>query len=169
MGNKKATGFLCLRLVPCFAYVGAEDNRKGIPFVKIVSLLCKLIQFLMVALSVTVHKALILLVFLNHPYQSLAFRRFWGLTTTLTLSGCLDTTTAPELETTLADVLSGARELILDLRDIEYISSAGLRVLLKAQKSMCDTNGAMKLRNVPEAVLEVFDITGFSEFLTIEA
>ncbi len=77
MGNKKATGFLCLRLVPCFAYVGAEDNRKGIPFVKIVSLLCKLIQFLMVALSVTVHKALILLVFLNHPYQSLAFVRFF--------------------------------------------------------------------------------------------
>lgn len=76
MGNKKATGFLCLRLVPCFAYVGAEDNRKGIPFVKIVSLLCKLIQFLMVALSVTVHKALILLVFLNHPYQSLAFTGF---------------------------------------------------------------------------------------------
>ena len=76
MGNKKATGFLCLRLVPCFAYVGAEDNRKGIPFVKIVSLLCKLIQFLMVALSVTVHKALILLVFLNHPYQSLAFTHF---------------------------------------------------------------------------------------------
>lgn len=75
MGNKKATGFLCLRLVPCFAYVGAEDNRKGIPFVKIVSLLCKLIQFLMVALSVTVHKALILLIFLNHPYQSLAFTR----------------------------------------------------------------------------------------------
>lgn len=78
MGNKKATGFLCLRLVPCFAYVGAEDNRKGIPFVKIVSLLCKLIQFLMVALSVTVHKALILLVFLNHPYQSLAFSRVFG-------------------------------------------------------------------------------------------
>jgi hypothetical protein len=79
MGNKKATGFLCLRLVPCFAYVGAEDNRKGIPFVKIVSLLCKLIQFLMVALSVTVHKALILLVFLNHPYQSLAFQGFFIL------------------------------------------------------------------------------------------
>lgn len=79
MGNKKATGFLCLRLVPCFAYVGAEDNRKGIPFVKIVSLLCKLIQFLMVALSVTVHKALILLVFLNHPYQSLALFRILGV------------------------------------------------------------------------------------------
>lgn len=79
MGNKKATGFLCLRLVPCFAYVGAEDNRKGIPFVKIVSLLCKLIQFLMVALSVTVHKALILLVFLNHPYQILAFMWVFGI------------------------------------------------------------------------------------------
>ena len=78
MGNKKATGFLCLRLVPCFAYVGAEDNRKGIPFVKIVSLLCKLIQFLIVALSVTVHKALILLVFLNHPYQSLALQGFYS-------------------------------------------------------------------------------------------
>lgn len=58
--------------------MGAEDNRKGIPFVKIVSLLCKLIQFLMVALSVTVHKALILLVFLNHPYQSLDFARIPG-------------------------------------------------------------------------------------------
>lgn len=79
MGNKKATGFLCLRLVPCFAYVGAEDNRKGIPFVKIVSLLCKLIQFLMVALSVTIHKALILLVFLNHPYQSLALSGIMGI------------------------------------------------------------------------------------------
>ena len=101
--------------------------------------------------------------------KSLCIQKVLGLTTTLTLSGCLDTTTAPKLEATLADVLSGARELILDLRDIEYISSAGLRVLLKAQKSMCGTNGAMKLRNVPEAVLEVFDITDFSEFLTIEA
>ena len=85
MGNKKATGFLCLRLVPCFAYVGAEDNRKGIPFVKIVSLLCKLIQFLMVALSVTVHKALILLVFLNHPYQSLALPTFFRIQKTLNI------------------------------------------------------------------------------------
>lgn len=88
MGNKKATGFLCLRLVPCFAYVGAEDNRKGIPFVKIVSLLCKLIQFLMVALSVTVHKALILLVFLNHPYQSLAFIRLLGFIILFKLNDC---------------------------------------------------------------------------------
>ena len=74
--------------MPCFAYVGAEDNRKGIPFLKIVSLLCKLIQFLMVALSVTVHKALILLVFLNHPYQSLAFRRFLGFFVMHFLFGC---------------------------------------------------------------------------------
>lgn len=77
MGNKKRHRFLCLRRVPFFAYVGAEDNRKGILFVKIVSLLRKLIQFLMVALSVAVHKALILLVFFNHPYQSLAFYRFF--------------------------------------------------------------------------------------------
>lgn len=76
MGNKKRHRFLCLRRVPFFAYVGAEDNRKGILFVKIVSLLRKLIQFLMVALSVAVHKALILLVFFNHPYQSLAFPGF---------------------------------------------------------------------------------------------
>lgn len=89
MGNKKATGFLCLRLVPCFAYVGAEDNRKGIPFVKIVSLLCKLIQFLMVALSVTVHKALILLVFLNHPYQSLALQEISGICEMCIFSGIL--------------------------------------------------------------------------------
>ena len=67
-------------------YVGAEDNRKGIPFVKIVSLLCKLIQFLMVALSVTVHKAFILLVFLNHPYQSLAFMRLLGVIATENLN-----------------------------------------------------------------------------------
>ena len=79
MGNKKRHRFLCLRRVPFFAYVGAEDNRKGILFVKIVSLLRKLIQFLMVALSVAVHKALILLVFFNHPYQSLAFTRFLRL------------------------------------------------------------------------------------------
>ena len=76
MGNKKRHRFLCLRRVPFFAYVGAEDNRKGILFVKIVSLLRKLIQFLMVALSVAVHKALILLVFFNHPYQSLALLGF---------------------------------------------------------------------------------------------
>lgn len=93
MGNKKATGFLCLQLVPCFAYVGAEDNRKGIPFVKIVSLLCKLIQFLMVALSVTVHKALILLVFLNHPYQSLAFIRLLGFIILFKLNDCISVST----------------------------------------------------------------------------
>lgn len=98
--------------------------------------------------------------------MSLRIQKVSGETAALTLSGRLDTTTAPELDAALGDVLSGAKELILDLRDLEYISSAGLRVLLKAQKSM---HGAMKLRNVPEAVLEVFDITGFSDFLTIES
>lgn len=101
--------------------------------------------------------------------MSLRIQKVSGETAAFTLSGRLDTTTAPELDTVLEDVLPGAKELILDLRDLEYISSAGLRVLLKAQKFMRSTNGAMKLRNVPEAVLEVFDITGFSEFLTIEA
>lgn len=65
---------------------GSGRQQKGIPFVKIVSLLCKLIQFLMVALSVTVHKALILLVFLNHPYQSLAFSSFFSLLATVAIS-----------------------------------------------------------------------------------
>lgn len=69
--------------------MGAEDNRKGIPFVKIVSLLCKLIQFLMVALSVTVHKALILLVFLNHPYQSLALQGILRICKMCVLAGIL--------------------------------------------------------------------------------
>lgn len=101
--------------------------------------------------------------------MSLRIQKVLGHTTTLTLSGRLDTTTAPELEAALADVPSSAKELILDLRDLEYISSAGLRVLLKAQKAMLGADGTMKLLHVSEAVLEVFDITGFSEFLTIEA
>lgn len=101
--------------------------------------------------------------------MSLRIQKVSGETAALTLSGRLDTTTAPELDAALEDVLPGAKELILDLRDLEYISSAGLRVLLKAQKSMHGANGAMKLRNVPEDVLEVFDITGFSDFLTIES
>lgn len=101
--------------------------------------------------------------------MSLRIQKVLGHTAALTLSGRLDTTTAPELETALADVLPCAKELILDLQDLEYISSAGLRILLKAQKAMLGAGGTMRLLHVPEAVLEVFDITGFSEFLTIEA
>lgn len=85
----------------------------------------------------------------------------------LALSGRLDTTTAPELEAALEPVLSEAAELTVDLSGLEYISSAGLRVILKAQKAMT-RQGSMKLVHVPEAVMEVFDITGFVDFLTIE-
>ena len=86
---------------------------------------------------------------------------------TLALSGRLDTTTAPELEAILADVLGSAAELCFDFNELEYISSAGLRVLLKAQKTM-NTKGKMKLTGVNETIMEVFDITGFVDILTIE-
>jgi anti-sigma B factor antagonist len=83
------------------------------------------------------------------------------------LSGRLDTTTAPELETVVDEVLENGQSLTLDMEELEYISSAGLRVILKAQKGM-SRKGGMKLVHVPEAVMEVFSITGFSDFLTIE-
>ncbi len=86
---------------------------------------------------------------------------------TLALSGRLDTVTAPELEAALDTALSGATELCLDFTDLEYISSAGLRVLLKAQKIM-NTKGTMKITGVNETIMEVFDITGFVDILTIE-
>lgn len=86
----------------------------------------------------------------------------------LTLNGRLDTTTAPDLEIVLDDMLPSTKELVLDLENLEYISSAGLRVLLKAQKEM-NKKGTMKLVHVPDAVMEVFDITGFVDFLTIES
>lgn len=86
---------------------------------------------------------------------------------TLKVSGRLDTTTAPELEAAIADVLENAKDLVFDLENLEYISSAGLRVILKAQKTM-NTKGSMKLTNVNESIMEVFDITGFLDILTIE-
>lgn len=81
--------------------------------------------------------------------------------------GRLDTQTAPQMEAALEELDSGCTELILDFKGLEYISSAGLRVVLKAQKRM-NTQGAMKLQNVNETVMEVFDMTGFLDFLTIE-
>ena len=84
---------------------------------------------------------------------------------TLALNGRLDTTTAPELEEELKNSIDGVSALTLDLRGLEYISSAGLRVLLSAHKR---TAGKMKIRNVNETVAEIFDITGFSGILTIE-
>ena len=86
---------------------------------------------------------------------------------TLALSGRLDTVTAPELEAALDTALSGVTELCFDFTDLEYISSAGLRVLLKAQKIM-NAKGKMTITGVNETIMEVFDITGFVDILTIE-
>ena len=88
-------------------------------------------------------------------------------TATLKLIGRLDTTGAPALDAELDNCLKGATELVLDLEELSYISSAGLRVLLKAQKVM-KTQGSMKLIHVGEGIMEVFDITGFVDILTIE-
>lgn len=85
---------------------------------------------------------------------------------TLVLTGRLDTMTAPELENEISSLLPTAESLTLDMEELEYISSAGLRVILKTQKAMEKKSG-LKLIHVPEAVKEVFDITGFSDFLTI--
>ena len=90
-----------------------------------------------------------------------------GESTTLIVSGRLDTQTAPELETELDSVLSGTKELTFDMTNLEYISSAGLRVILKAQKAM-NAQGSMKLTGVNDSIMEVFDITGFLDILTIE-
>ena len=85
----------------------------------------------------------------------------------LALTGRLDTSTAPQLETEISDLLSTQTAVTLDMDKLEYISSAGLRVILKTQKALEGKDG-LKLTNVSEAVKEVFDITGFSDFLTIE-
>ena len=84
----------------------------------------------------------------------------------IALEGRLDTNTAPRLETELKTSLSGISELELDFSGLEYISSAGLRVLLAAQKTM-SRQGKMTIRNVNETIMEVFEITGFVEILTI--
>lgn len=86
---------------------------------------------------------------------------------TLNLSGRLDTTTAPQLEAVIKEELTDVTELVLDFENLEYISSAGLRVLLLAQKIM-NKQGNMIIRNVCSDIKEVFDITGFSDILTIK-
>ena len=88
-------------------------------------------------------------------------------TKTLALIGRLDTVTAPELEAEISTILPTAESLVLDMEKLEYISSAGLRVILKTQKALTQKAG-LKLINVSDDVREVFDITGFSDFLTIE-
>ena len=90
-----------------------------------------------------------------------------GETLTFTLEGRLDTTTSPQLEAELKQSVGGVTELIFDFSGVEYICSAGLRVLLAAQKVM-NRQGSMKLTGVNENVLEVFEITGFIDILTLE-
>ena len=85
----------------------------------------------------------------------------------LAIEGRLDTTTAPELEKELESALAEVKELIFDMSELEYISSAGLRVLLKAQKIM-NTQGKMKVIHVNESIMEVFEITGFLDIITVE-
>ena len=90
-----------------------------------------------------------------------------GTALTIALEGRLDTTTAPELEKEIKASLNGITDLKLDLKKLEYISSAGLRVLLSAQKIM-NKQGSMKLSGVNDVVMEVFEVTGFADILTIE-
>lgn len=86
---------------------------------------------------------------------------------TLSLAGRLDTLTAPELDAAIKEIVPDLDELILDLTELEYVSSAGLRVLLTAQKTM-NAQGKMTVKNVNETVAEIFEVTGFSDILTIE-
>lgn len=88
-------------------------------------------------------------------------------TAVFALEGRLDTVTAPELEQSLAESLDGVTDLTLDFEKLEYISSAGLRVLLSTQKTM-NRQGSMRLVHVGETVMEIFEVTGFSDILTIE-
>ena len=86
--------------------------------------------------------------------------------TVIVLTGRLDTITAPALDKTIQEDIGDTKKLVLDFKELEYISSAGLRVLLSAQKKM-QKIGSMKLTNVCEDVMEIFNMTGFSDILTI--
>ncbi|MBE6910692.1 MAG: STAS domain-containing protein [Ruminococcaceae bacterium] len=86
---------------------------------------------------------------------------------TLALEGRLDTTTAPQLEEELRTSLDGVTELELDFAELAYISSAGLRVLLSAQKTM-NKQGSMVVRNANSDIMDIFEVTGFSDILSIE-
>ncbi|MBQ1484419.1 MAG: STAS domain-containing protein [Firmicutes bacterium] len=85
----------------------------------------------------------------------------------LALEGRLDTVTAPNLDAVIKESLDGVTELVMDFEKLDYISSAGLRVLLAAQKIM-NAQGSMKVIKVNEAIMGVFEVTGFSDILTIE-
>ena len=86
---------------------------------------------------------------------------------TITVAGRLDTTTAPALEKAINENIQEEKHLILDIKEVEYISSAGLRVLLGAQKKI-QKIGSMKVLNVCEEIMEIFEMTGFADILVIE-
>ena len=87
--------------------------------------------------------------------------------TTIEIAGRLDTTTAPELDKTINEDIKDVKNLVLNVKKLEYISSAGLRVLLSSQKKMQQI-GSMKVMNVCEAVMDVFEMTGFADILVID-
>jgi anti-sigma B factor antagonist len=90
-----------------------------------------------------------------------------GTELTITLAGRLDTTTAPQLEAEFKQNIGGVEKLVLDFAALEYLSSAGLRVLLAVQKVM-NKQGEMIIKNVNDTVNEIFEVTGFIDILTIE-
>ena len=90
-----------------------------------------------------------------------------GTELTIRIAGRLDTTTAPQLEAEFKQSVAGVEKLVLDFTELEYLSSAGLRVLLAAQKVM-NKQGEMIIRNVNETINEIFEVTGFIDILTIE-
>ena len=90
-----------------------------------------------------------------------------GTELTVTITGRLDTTTAPQLEAELKQNINGVEKLVLDFAALEYLSSAGLRVLLSVQKVM-NKQGEMVIKNVNETINEIFEVTGFIDILTVE-
>ncbi len=95
-------------------------------------------------------------------------RKREGDSLNMALTGRLDTTSSPQLEAELRQVMDEIRELTLDLKDLTYVSSAGLRVFLSAQKVM-NKRGKMTIRNAQPQIMEIFDVTGFTDILNIEA
>ena len=96
------------------------------------------------------------------------YKELSGDSLTISLEGRLDTTTAPQLEEEVKGGLSGIKNLVFDMKALEFISSAGLRVLLLAQKAMNKQGGTMLISRLIPEVLKVFNVTGFSRILTIE-
>ena len=91
-----------------------------------------------------------------------------GDSLTISLEGRLDTTTAPQLESEVKSCLDGVKSLVFDMKALEFLSSAGLRVLLIAQKAIAKQGGSMVVKNLIPSVRKVFDVTGFSRILKIE-